>query len=165
MNPHCIPDHTLSHLCSRTKTILSSPQYLSWQEMGLQHLIFLPVVETQRQGKGDRHIIHLAWKAGLLAVCKAKPKHNVLKGKVPLLLQSQDWGHLVRAALTLSEEPNLIPTPETSFLPVNKKNNPQKVTAAWLFPLQLSQSLKVLMFSIKGQETRNSMLDTFLLLF
>lgn len=45
------------------------------------------------------------------------------------------------------------------------KHKFQKVAAAWLFPLQLSQAVKVLVFSIKGQETRNSMLDTFLLLF
>lgn len=38
--------------------------------------------------------------------CKAKPKHKVPEGEVPLLLQSQDLRHLVRAAVTLSEKPN-----------------------------------------------------------
>lgn len=58
---------------------------------------------------------------GCSLFCKAKPKHKVPDSEVPLLLQSQDLGHLVRAALTHSEEPSLNLTPETSFLPVNEE--------------------------------------------
>lgn len=87
---------------------------MSWQDKAAANPVFFPVDETQskRWGKRRHSYIHAPpWKGGLLEAaaqaqslfCKAKPKHKVPEGEVPLLLQSQD----LRAAVTLSEEPNL----------------------------------------------------------